>query len=91
MVNVPKDWQDYEEDDPQIEKRLTRWKYWSNLKNLKLEFYNETQSRDHIQFREWLQNRYGFLPIETTEGMVTDDYKVVDEKLFLVYILKYGK
>lgn len=91
MVNVPKGYQDYEDDDEAIDKRLSRWKYWTNLKNLKLEFYNETQSRDHVEFRAWLENKYGFLPIETNEGMMTDDYKVIDEKKFIVYILKYGK
>jgi hypothetical protein len=91
MVNIPKDFQDFDNDDPNLEKRLSRFKYWANLKNLKLEFYNETQSRDHTQYMIWLENKYGFRPIETNEGMMTDDYKVVDEKKFIVYIIKYGK
>lgn len=91
MVNVPKDFQDFDDDDPNIDKRLSRFKYWSNLRTLKHEFYTETQSRDHREYMKWLETRYGFRPIETNEGMMTDDYKVVDEKLFLVYILKYGK
>ena len=91
MVNVPKDFQDYDDDDDDIEKRKTRWKYWQNLKNLKLEFINETGSRDHREYTKWLINKYGFQPIETNQGMMTDDYKVLDEKKFLVYILKYGK
>jgi hypothetical protein len=40
---------------------------------------------------KWLENKYGFRPLENIEGMLSDDYKVVDEKKFLVYILKYGK
>jgi hypothetical protein len=91
MVNVPKDFQDYDDDDADIEKREARWKYWQNLKNLKLEFIEETGSRDHREYMKWLENKYGFLPIETNQGMVTDDYKVTDEKKFLVYILKHGK
>jgi len=91
MVEVPKDFQDFDDDDPEIDKRLSRWKYWQNLKNLKLEFYEETHSRDHREYITWLENKYGFRPIETNEGMMTDDYKVIDEKKFMVYILKHGK
>ena len=91
MTKVPKDFQDFDDDDPDIDKRLSRFKYWSNLRQLKQEFFNETQNKDHRQYLIWIENKYGFRPIETNEGMMTDDYKVVDEKLFLVYILKYGK
>jgi hypothetical protein len=91
MVKVPKDFQDYDDDDADIEKRNNRWKYWTNLKNLKLEFREETGSRNHRQYMRWLENKYGFRPTENIEGMLSDDYKVVDEKKFLVYILKYGK
>jgi len=91
MVNVPKDFQDYDDDDADIEKRKARWKYWTNLKELKLEFKNETGSRDHKEYMKWLENKYGFRPTENIEGMLSDDYKVVDEKKFVVYILKYGK
>jgi ribosomal protein S8 len=91
MVNVPKDFQDYDDDDENLEKRKSRMKYRQNLKNLKLEFINETGSRDHREYTKWLENKYGFQPVETNQGMMTDDYKVVDEKKFIVYILKYGK
>jgi len=91
MAKIPKDFQDFDDDDPEIDKRLSRWKYWQNLKNLKLEFYEETHSRDHREYITWLENKYGFRPIETTESMMTDDYTVIDEKKFIVYILKHGK
>ena len=28
---------------------------------------------------------------ENIDGMLSDDYEILDEKKFLVYILKYGK
>jgi hypothetical protein len=91
MVQVPKDFQDYEDDDEKIEKRLSRWKYWSNLKTLMNDFREETGSKDHSEYLVWLENKYGFKPIETHDGMMTDDLKITDEKKYLVYILKYGK
>jgi hypothetical protein len=90
MVNVPKDFQDFDDDDQSWEKRKNRWKYWTNLKNLKLEFTSETGSRDHKEYTKWLANKYGFRPTENIDGMLSDDYEILDEKKFLVYILKYG-
>ena len=90
-MKVPNDFQDYDDDDPNIEKRKSRWKYWTNLRHLKLEFTDETGSRDNREYIKWLENKYGFRPTETIEGMLSDDYKVIDEKKFLVYILKYGQ
>jgi hypothetical protein len=66
-------------------------KYWANLTNLKLEFIHETGKRNHKEYLIWLENKYGFVPTQTMAGMLQDDYKVVDEKKFLVYILKYGQ
>lgn len=91
MVRVPKDFRDYDDDDPNLEQRLSRWKYWNNLKNLMREFTEETGSKDHHEYKIWLENKYGFRPIETNEGMMTDDLHIVDEKKYLVYILKYGE
>lgn len=90
MVNVPKDFQDFDDDDSKLERRLSRWKYWQNLKLLMHEFKEETGSKDHYEYKIWLENTYGFRPIETTEGMMTDDLIIVDEQKYLVYILKYG-
>lgn len=91
MVNVPKDFQDFDDDDEKLQKRLSRWTYWNNLKTLMKEFEQETGSKDHREYLVWIEDKYGFRPIETSDGMMTDDLDVVDEKKFLVYILKYGK
>ena len=91
MVNVPKDFQDFDDEDPKLQRRLSRWAYWNNLKTLMGEFIEETGSKDHQEYKTWLEKKYGFRPIETNDGMMTDDLDIVDEKLYLVYILKYGK
>jgi len=90
MVNVPKDFQDFDDDDSKLTRRLSRWKYWNNLKRLMNEFTKETGSKDHHEYIVWLENKYGFRPIETNDGMMTDDLDIVDEKKYLIYILKYG-
>lgn len=91
MVNVSKDFQDFDDDDERVGKRLSRWKYWNNLKVLMAEFTQETGSKDHHEYLGWLENKYGFKPIETSDGMMTDDLVIADEKKYLLYVLKYGQ
>lgn len=91
MTKISKDFQDYDDEDPQKEFRENRWNYWSNLRKLKQEFYIETQSRDPVQYLKWLENKYGFKVGTDFEGNFTDSYKIVDEKKYIVYVLKYGK
>jgi hypothetical protein len=90
MVNVPKDFQDYDDDDPDINRRNRRMHYWSVLKNLKEEFLLETNSRDPQQYTLWLETKYGFKPRINNEGYFTDDYEIIDEKKYMIYVLKYG-
>lgn len=89
-MKIPKDFQDYDDDDPNIEKRKNRFKYWENLIMLKNDFNAETGSKDHREYLVWIENKYGIRPIENNEGMLTDDFTVTDEQKFLVYVLKYG-
>ena len=32
MTKISKDFQDYDNDDPQIDHRKNRWNYWNSLK-----------------------------------------------------------
>ena len=90
MVQVPKDFQDFDDDDDRINKRLSRWDYWKNLRLLRGEFAQENNSNDHFVFHQWLQDNHGFRPILTIDNQYTDEFEVTDEKKFMVYILKYG-
>lgn len=91
MAIIPKSFQDYDDDDPDIERRKMRYHYWKTLFLLREEYYRtESINRDNNQFIQWVENTYGFRPIMNDSGF-TDDYMMVDEKKFIVYILKYGK
>lgn len=88
MVKVPIDFQDYDDDDPELEKRKKRYDYWTSLKKMRAEEWKP--SNNGSTFLEWVEETYGFKPKLNDRG-ITDDYEVVDEKKFVVYILKYGK
>ena len=90
MVNISKDFQDYDDDDPEIGKRKMRYHYWSKLTLLREEYYRtEGIDRDNKKFMQWVADTYGFQPIMNDSG-ITDDYKIIDEKKYTYFILKYG-
>jgi len=85
MANIPLDFQDYDDDDPNIEFRRSRQKYWSALKELKREYSGE----DNISFIQWVEEKYGFI-ITLENGIgISDVYTVVNEAKFVFFKLKY--
>ena len=45
MSNIPKSFQDYDDDDPAIHFRKNRWKYWNLLKLVRKEFMANRKQR----------------------------------------------
>lgn len=93
MVIVPKDFQDYDDDDERKEQRDRRYKYWQTLKNLRDEYLKETQNNvNNLEpqvFLVWVEEKYGIKP-KLFDNHITDDYDIIDEKKYMVYVLKYG-
>jgi hypothetical protein len=87
MVNVPKDFQDYDDDDADVKKRQARWDFWEVLKKLRKEFTVDREF-DADDFIVWIEERYGFKLILNDTG-ITDDYTITDEKKYLIFRLKY--
>lgn len=93
MANIPKDFQDYDDDDPDIEIRRRRFDYWKTLKNLRTEYLENHRIEDATEprlFLAWVEEKYGLRP-KMFENHITDDYDIVDEKKYMIYVLKYGK
>lgn len=90
MVKVPKDFKDYDDDDPNVDRHKMRYNYWGKLTLLREEFYRTKGiDRDNTNFLQWVEDTYGFRPILNEAG-ITDDYLMVDEKKYTYFILKYG-
>lgn len=85
-MKVPKDFQDYDDDDPKKGFRKNRYNYWKVLKELQKEY---KQDNDKLSFVNWVKERYGLEPLLVNDGF-TDEYKIIDDKKFLFLILKYG-
>jgi hypothetical protein len=67
------------------EQRRCRNEHWARLKRSRLDCDGISGN-----YPKWLEEQYG-LRVHMTNGMITDDYTVIDEKKYLVYLLKYGQ
>jgi len=80
--------QDYDDDDPEIERRKNRWNYWEALKKVRREYMSQNNEFDAYDFEDYLTGQYG-LKMNIVDGNITDGYEVVDEKKYLIFLLKF--
>lgn len=88
MVNVPKDFQDYDDEDPNVKKRQARWDFWNVLKKLRKEYTEDGINFDADEFIAWVEDKYGLKLILNFTG-ITDDYTITDEQKYIIFRLKY--
>jgi hypothetical protein len=73
---------------------MQRDRYWSMLQRASQDFVQSLDTQYLVQrhdlFNRYLRQHYG-LQIETIDGQITSDYAVVDEKKYLLFLLKYGQ
>ena len=89
MTKISKDFQDYDDDDPALQHRKNRWKYWDALKKIRVEYLENKTEFDAYQFEDYIQTKYG-VKMNIVNGNITDGYEIVDEKLYLIFLLKWG-
>jgi len=87
MATIPKI-QDYDDDDPNIDQRKNRWNYWEALKKVRKEYMAQNKEFDAYDFEDYLLGQYG-LKMNIVNGNITDGYAIVDEKKYLIFLLKF--
>jgi hypothetical protein len=80
--------QDYDDNDPEIDKRRNRWNYWEALKKVRKEYMEQNREFDAYDFEDYLIGQYG-LRMNIVNGNITDGYEIVDEKKYLIFLLKF--
>jgi hypothetical protein len=80
--------QDFDDDDPNIEQRKRRWDYWAALKLIRKEYMADITSFDAYDFEDYIEANYG-IKMNIVDGNITDGYKVMDEKKYLIFLLKF--
>lgn len=92
MSKIPKSFQDYVDDDPDIDRRKQRWDYWAGLKKARVEYMETLKvldgQFDAYEFEEYLEQNYG-IKMNIVNGNITDGFEVVDEKKYIVFVLKF--
>jgi hypothetical protein len=75
--------------------RKKRDQYWTMLYEARQEFLKLTQQAaaeydtDPGAFFYYLRQNYG-LQVETVDGKITGEYAVVNEKKYLIFLMKFG-
>ena len=87
MASIPP-FQDYDDDDPEIEFRRNRWTYWGALKKIRQEYQATGEEFDAYNFKGYMEEQYG-IKLNLVDGNITDGYRIVDEKKYLVFLLKF--
>jgi hypothetical protein len=87
MATIPQI-QDYDDDDPLIEQRKKRWDYWAALKLVRKEYMAQNKEFDAYDFEDYLIGQYG-IRMNIVNGNITDGYEIVDEKKYLIFLLKF--
>jgi hypothetical protein len=87
MATIPQI-QDYDDDDPLIEQRKKRWDYWAALKLVRKEYMLQNKEFDAYDFEDYLIGQYG-IRMNIVNGNITDGYEIVDEKKYLIFLLKF--
>ena len=70
--------------DVSIDHKRKRNEHWARLRRAWAECDLAYEHRD------WLEEKWGLRVHLSADGMITDDYTVVDEKKYLMYLLKFG-
>jgi len=87
MATIPQI-QDFDDDDPNVEQRRNRWNYWEALKKVRKEYMAQNKEFDAYDFEDYLLGQYG-LRMNIVNGNITDGYEIVDEKKYLIFLLKF--
>ena len=91
-MNIPKDFQDYDDDGPEMEFRKNRWNYWEALKRIRKEYMQDIADLDGqfdaYDFEDYIEENYG-IKMMIVNGNITDGYKVMDEKKYIIFLLKF--
>lgn len=85
---IIKPFQDYDNDDPEIDRRRNRWNYWNALKLVRKEYMQQNKQFDAYDFEDYLIGQYG-IKMGIIDGNITDGYQIVDEKKYLIFLLKF--
>lgn len=82
-------------EDWERERKTQRYQYWRMLRSARTEFLEVTGSGIEYEtwfdgaFRHYLSQKYG-LQIGLIDGKITAEYNILDEKKYLLFLMKFS-
>ena len=83
----------YADDDEALQDlRRKRNEHWARMRKAREHWMTKHKLRSlDDNFWLWLRNDYGIVPHRDTEGNLTSDVDVINEKLYILFLLKFGQ
>lgn len=76
------------------QQRRKRDEHWLRMQKARLEWLEITGFKTDVittEFWDWLANTYGLVPDRDDYGNVKEGYAITDEKLYTIFLLKFGQ
>ena len=71
-----------------------RNEHWLRMRRARDQFMEDVASADcsgTFDFWQYLEVNYGLVPERDQQGNITEGYTVTDEKLYTLFLLKFGQ
>ena len=83
----------YADDDEALQDlRRKRNEHWARMRNARTYWMTEHKLRSlDDNFWLWLKKDYGIIPHRDTEGNLTEGVDIINEKLYTLFLLKFGQ
>lgn len=67
---------------------LRREKYWTLLRRFKNEFQEANPRFDFDLMKKYVADKYGIEIVLNSAGMVTPEFRIIDEQKYIIMLLK---
>lgn len=74
--------------------RRKRNEHWLRMRRARAQFMEDVAAADcssTFDFWQYLEVNYGLVPGRDDQGNITEGYTVTNEKLYTVFLLKFGE
>lgn len=88
---IPMEAKDLAALQEQRRKRNEHWQRMRRAKELWLEDISVADTSDPFDFWKWLEVNYGLVPERDSFGNITEGVTITDEKLYTLFLLKFGQ
>lgn len=85
----------FAEDEKALrEHKRKRNEHWLRMRRARDQFMEDVAAADcssTFDFWQYLEVNYGLIPERDQQGNITEGYTITDEKLYTVFLLKFGE